>query len=344
MAVIEFGHLKKFVFRIPSMYFCSIHLTSLCTQNCMQCTVPSQSDGSFIDLGHFETILNKLKRHGTKRISLSGGEPAIHPQLEEIFRLLAKYEFANTALLTNLYYSEDHQDKVIDLACKYKISINTSYDGFADLADKLRGGTDVQNIVERGMRKINEARKRGDYSFRPTATMVISQINLQQTPEMIQRIKDLDWDLNIDVYRYSSHNHRELDELKIENHDDLLDILPLILQAPHLKTPLWYYEGWRRQDKKQCPYLISPTFGSKFFIQENGDIYTCLNKSLGNLLHEEIKDIFIGDTWKDAKAQFAECPGCWNTCYTVSSRAMSYLHFGTLRQYLKKGISKSGAV
>ncbi|MCB5271020.1 MAG: radical SAM protein [Candidatus Cloacimonetes bacterium] len=341
MAAIELGHLKKFVLRIPSLYFCSIRLTSLCTQNCLQCGIPAQSDGSFIDLGHFETILKKLKQHGTKRISLSGGEPAIHPELEEIFRLLAKYEFTNTALLTNLYYAEAHQDKVINLACKYNIGINSSYDGFAEMADKLRGATDVQKIVERGMQKINNAREKGDYSYRPTATMVISQINLQQIPDMIQRVKDLDWDLNIDVYRYSSHNHRELDELKIKNHDDLIDLLSLIQQTPNLKTPLWYYEGWRKQKKKQCPYMISPTFGSKFFIQENGDLYTCLNQSLGNLLHEEIKDIFISDKWKDAKEQFAKCPGCWNNCFTVSSRAMSYLHFGTIRQYLKKGITNN---
>lgn len=173
--------------------------------------------------------------------------------------------------------------------------------------------------------------------------MVISQINLQQIAEMIQRVKDLDWDLNIDVYRFSSHNHRELDELKIKNQDDLIDLLPLIQQTPNLKTPLWYYEGWRKQKKKQCPYMISPTFGSKFFIHENGDLYTCLHKPLGNLLNEEIKDIFDSDKWKAAKAQFAECPGCWNNCFTLSSRAMSYLHFGTIRQYLKKGITNNFA-
>jgi MoaA/NifB/PqqE/SkfB family radical SAM enzyme len=336
MAAIELGHLKKFVLRIPSLYFCSIRLTAACTQSCMQCSIPAQSDGSFIDLQHFETILKKLKQHGSKRITLTGGEPAIHPQLEEIFRLLAKYEFTNTALLTNLYYPEELQDKVIDLVCKYEIGINTSYDGFAGIADKLRGATDVQKIVERGMLKINEARSKCVYSHRPTATAVISQLNMHQIPDVIQRIKALDWNLNIDVYRYSSDNHREQDKMKIKNKDDLLCLLPLIQQAQHLKTPLWYFEGWQKQKQKQCPYMISPTFGSKFFVHENGDIYTCLHESLGNLLHDEIKDIFASDQWKAAKAQFAQCPGCWNTCYTISSRALSYLHLGTIRQYLQK--------
>lgn len=334
MAAIELGHLKKFVCRIPSLYFCSIRLTSICTQNCLQCGIPAQSDGSFIDLGHFETILKKLKQHGNKRISLTGGEAAIHPHLEEVFRLLAKYKFSNTALLTNLYYPADLQDKVIDLACKYKIGINTSYDGFGDVADKLRGAKDVQKIVERGMRKVNEARKRGVYTHRPTATAVISQLNIDQIPALIQRIKALDWDLSIDVYRYSSANHRELDELKIKNNDELLNLLPLIQQAQHLKMPLWYYEGWKKPMPKQCPYLISPTFGSRFFVLENGDLYTCLPESVGNLVHENIEDILSSEKWENAKAQFAQCPGCWNTCYTISSRALSYLHLATIRQYL----------
>ncbi|MCB5251934.1 MAG: radical SAM protein [Candidatus Cloacimonadaceae bacterium] len=336
MAAIELGHLKKFVLRIPSLYFCSIRLTSMCTQSCMQCGIPAQSDGSFIDLEHFETILKKLKRHGNKRINLTGGEPAIHPHLEEIFRLLAKYEFTNTALLTNLYYFEALQDRVIDLACKYDIGINTSYDGLADVADKLRGATDVQNIVEEGVRKINEARRREDYSHRPTATVVISQINLHQIPEIIQRIKELGWNLNIDVYRYSSENHREQDEMKITSRDELLNLLPLIQQTQHLKTPLWYFDGWQKHKHKQCPYMISPTFGSKFFVHETGDLYTCLPEPIGNLINDDIKDIFASEKWKDAKAQFAQCPGCWNTCYTISSRAVSYLHWGTIRQYLLK--------
>lgn len=302
----------------------------------MQCGIPAQSDGSFIDLGHFETILQKLKQHGNKRITLTGGEAAIHPHLEEIFRLLAKYEFTNTALLTNLYYSEALQDRVIDLACKYDIGINTSYDGLEDVADKLRGATDVQSIVEEGMRKINEARKRGDYSHRPTATVVISQINLHQIPEIIQRIKELGWNLNIDVYRYSSENHREQDEMKITSRDELLNLLPLIQQAQHLITPLWYFEGWKKQKRKQCPYMISPTFGSRFFVLENGDLYTCLPRPVGNLVHDEIEDILASEKWRDAKTQFAECPGCWNTCYTISSRALSCLHWGTIRQYLPK--------
>lgn len=334
-----FTHLKKFILRKPSMFFCSVRLTSMCSQNCLQCSIPAQSDGSYLKTEDFAVIAGKLKSYGSRVLTFTGGEPALHPQLEQIFNIAQKQEFRALNLLTNLYYSEEHQDKVIDLAIKYKVGIHTSYDGIGSVADRLRGAKDVQNTVERGMLKINELRNRGLYPKKPTATVVVSALNIDQLPEIIARVESMNWNLNIDLYRWSSANHREEDALKIRDKTKILDAISTIRKARSLKTPLWYYDGLQNQhtgkQRKQCPYLISPTFGSKFFVHENGDIYTCLNKVLGNLLQDDIVDLFDSPTWKSFNEDFQRCTGCWNNCFTVSSRALSYFHAGTIKQYLR---------
>ncbi len=258
--------------------------------------------------------------------------------MEEILKIARKREFRAISLLTNLYYPEDHQDKVISLASKYDIGIHTSYDGLGEVADMLRGAKDVQATVERGMLKINELRSKGLYKGSPTATVVVSALNIKQLPMIIARLEELNWSMNIDFYRWESSNHRENDILKVKDPDQIKEALQQIRNTHGLKTPLWYYDGLESRlegnNRKQCPYLISPTFGSKFFIRENGDIYTCMNRVLGNLVRDELEDLFAGDTWKSLKVDFDRCRGCWNNCFTVSSRALSYVHFGTMRQYL----------
>lgn len=332
------SHIKKFISRKPSVFFCSVRLTSLCSQACLQCGIPSQSDGSFITPESFRQITQKLYKYGTRVLTLTGGEPALHPQLEEIMQIARATGFRAIGLLTNLYYPEAHQDKVIALSQDYGIGIHTSYDGLGEVADTLRGARDVQATVERGMLKINEQRKQGLYQGQPTATVVVSALNIKQLPEIINRLEELKWSLNIDFYRWESSNHRENDILKIKEADQIRQALQQIRQTQGLKTPLWYYDGLESRlngnKLKQCPYLISPTFGSKFFVRENGDIYTCMNRVLGNLLKDELEDLFAGDIWNSLKVDFDNCRGCWNNCFTVSSRALSYVHMGTIRQYL----------
>lgn len=289
----------------------------------------------------FGVITARLRKYGTRVLSLTGGEPALHPQLERIFQIAEAANFRSVNLLTNLYYSDALQDKVIGLAIKYHVGIHTSYDGFAEVADKLRGASKVQRTVERAMLMINELRKSGAYQKKPTATVVVSALNIDQLPRIIARLEELDWNINIDLYRWGSANHREEDILKIKDKDQILNAIALIRKAKNLKTPLWYFDGLEKLQhgamNKQCPYLISPTFGSKFFIHEKGDIHTCMPNAIGNLITSDIEDIFRAGDWKAQQEDFQSCQGCWNTCYTVSSRALSYLHLGTIRQYLGKG-------
>jgi sulfatase maturation enzyme AslB (radical SAM superfamily) len=142
-----------------------------------------------------------------------------------------------------------------------------------------------------------------------------------------------------------SINHREQDVLKLNDKAKVIQTINLIRRAKNLKTPLWYYDGLLKYQagkmKKQCPYLISPTFGSKFFVHENGELHTCMDGSLGNLLNDEVKDIFRSQPWRDMQRGFINCQGCWNNCFTVSSRALSYLHWPTIRQLMMMKSSRT---
>lgn len=337
-AAINYG--KLFLQRRPSMIICSIKLTSNCTQRCLQCSIPELSDGSFISLEDFEKILVGLKAYGTRKITLTGGEPAIHPHLEQIFAILHKHGFEGSNLLTNLYYPPEMQDHVIDLCFRYRIQINTSYDAVDEVADTLRGAKNVRETVERAMQKISNLNRSLGRPFKPTATVVISEMNIKQIPQIIHRIQELGWWMNIDVYRWASEFHKEDDALKIKDMKALEHTLQIVRNAPNLRTPLWIYDGtlaflMGKQNKK-CPYLISPTFGSKFFISDKGELQVCMGSAVGNLLTQSPKEILNSPVWKAKREEFAQCKGCWNTCYTLSSSIYQYVHYQSIRQLICK--------
>lgn len=329
-------HIKLFIKRVPSMYYCSVKLTSNCTQRCLQCSIPEQADDSFISCEDFESIIKNLRAYGTRRITLTGGEPAIHPELEQLFIILQKHGFSHTNILTNLYYAPEMQDRVIDLSFKYKVQINTSYDAVDDTADEIRGAANVCETVERAMKIISSRNREQGRAFKPTATVVISGMNLKQIPQIISRLQQLGWWMNADIYRWTSENHNEVDKMKINDLALLEKTLKHIRKAPNLRTPLWIYDHLidfiSGDSKKKCPYLISPTFGSKFFVSHHGDLQVCLQGSVGNLLHQAPAEIFQSDKWQTKRREFTACPGCWNTCYTISSSIWSYLHHATIMQ------------
>ena len=87
-------NLINFVKRKPTVLFANVLITELCTQRCLQCSIPSRdSKIKNMSLEHFSLIMKKLSDFGTQFITISGGEPMLHPELELILEEAEKYEF-----------------------------------------------------------------------------------------------------------------------------------------------------------------------------------------------------------------------------------------------------------
>ncbi len=337
-----YRYIPKLLKAKPALLYCSFKLTGRCTLNCRQCGIPGQDVLGDMSLENFEKVLFKLRNYGTRRIILSGGEPVIHSQFKEVVKLIDDYGFKHTHLLTNLYYSKEMQEEVTELLFRYQMSINTSYDGIGMVADYLRGGSNVSEIVERGMRMVSAANRNHGRPIKPTMTVILNAKNIHQLPLIIQRSQVLGWWLNIDFYRWSSSSHNECDELKLNDYAVVEHAINLIRETPNLRTPLWLYDGFpayfRGEQDKRCPYLDNPALGSKFFIQQDGELHMCLSGSAGNILTSEIDEIFAGQQWQDRLSEFKSCPGCWNACYTITAGWKPYLHKETLQQMIRNYI------
>jgi MoaA/NifB/PqqE/SkfB family radical SAM enzyme len=329
----------NFVKRKPSLLFTNILITEHCTQRCMQCSIPDRErECKVMRFEEFQTILNKISNYGTQFITLSGGEPMLHPELERFIAETQKFDFKNVHVLSSLYGPDSSVDKLIDLVFKHNLSISCSFDGFGEIADKLRGRKNVSEIVSKNMSKINEQNSKLEKKIVTGVNVVISNKNLYQIPDILEYTKHMNWATNVDLYRWASDNHNEHDEMKIKDFDKLNQVIELAKSSEIVKTPNWLLDGYldyyKGDFEKMCPYTDSPTFGSKFFIQVNGDVEVCLGGSVGNLIETDPKDIFTSKIWQDYIDSFKTCNGCWNSCYTLSSRVSNFINKEELTKLL----------
>ena len=325
-------NLPKLLRHTPAMLFAEIILTLKCTQRCLQCNIPERGSlpDSTISGQSFKQIINKLYDYGTHGIVLSGGEPCQHPEFFNLLEYVLQKKFSYIHILSNLFLPKKKAEKLAELIALHGIGITTSFDGLGSVADEIRGGKNIEKITRQNMNLINAAGKRHGKNLNISANIVISQLNLYQIPDMINKLTELNWIINIDLYRNSSINHNQVDKMVITDYDQLQSVLDYAIKSNNVVTPEWLIRGYipylKNDFKKQCPYINTPGLGSKFFVQPNGDVKVCIGKPIGNLISNRPEKIFKSELWADKKEEFDRCPGCWNTCYTPAARISNYLN------------------
>ncbi|MDP8240492.1 MAG: radical SAM protein [Candidatus Hatepunaea meridiana] len=334
------SNINRVIQRKPALLWTTILLTKKCTQRCLHCAIPLEATKEdFISLDNYRYLLNYLDSYGTQVLTLSGGEPMLHPELRECVRLAAEKKFVRVHLLTTLYGSDKMVENTIETLFEYDASMSTSFDGFGEVADRLRGGKNVAEKVMRNMELINKENKKRKNPIPTGVNVVISKLNLHQVPEILDYIESLGWSADVDIYRWASDNQREMDELKLTYSNELEKVLERVRKSPVVFTPRWLIDGFQaylNEDfPKKCPYLDSPSLGSKFYIGHNGDVKVCIGDAVGNLFTQSLEQIFKSDVWRDRLNDFMNCPGCWNTCYTPSATVLSLSSFNDLIKILK---------
>jgi len=309
----------------PGFILPNLLLTEHCTQRCLQCNIPEKvTSDSQMSFDNLKNIVGKLSGFGTQGISISGGEPLSHPHLLSYLDYLSSQKFAFLHLLTNLYAREQLIDDLVDLVVRKRIHVTTSFDGFGDVADKLRGAQQVSDRVMSAIEKLHKKNISARHKIHTRATVVISQMNLHQIPEILEYFDSIRWEVIVDLYRFSSRNHNDHDGLRITDFKLLQEVLQKCKDSPVVATPHYILDGFvdylQGNYKKLCPYLSSPVISSKFYIHPNGNVYVCIGDKVGNMLEQTPAEILASDSWKNKLEEFKSCKGCWNTCYTTFGR------------------------
>ncbi|MCL2193784.1 MAG: radical SAM protein [Treponema sp.] len=95
----------------PQLTHLQIELTSRCNEHCLHCYIPHESKIDDINPVLFYDVLEQCRKMGVLNITLSGGEPMLHPQFVDFLRKAKEYDFSinilsNLTLLNNEIIAE----------------------------------------------------------------------------------------------------------------------------------------------------------------------------------------------------------------------------------------------
>ncbi len=248
----------------------------------------------------------------------------LHPQLSDLIEYAKGKNFARIHILTTLYGPQKLIDRTLEAAFRTGVSLSVSFDGFGEIVDKIRGGKNVAEVVQKNLETIIEENRKIKKKLKYSANIVINRFNMHQVSKALDYLESIKCPADVDIYRWQSTHQSENDELKINDSAELRNVLKRVKESPIVFTPHWLIDGFPNYIKndfhKACPYLDIPSIGSKFFIEPNGDVNVCIGDSIGNLLDQTPGDIFRSEAWRSRKIDFENCSGCWNTCYTTSAK------------------------
>lgn len=296
-----------------------IRLTHLCTQRCRQCSVyERKNQPATMSLENFRLISRRLQEYGSYIGFISGGEAMLVPYLDEIL-LEAKKTFPLACtLVTGLYHKTEIIEKFCRVALENDINIQTSLDGLGELGDELRGAKHFADTVFKHIKLINQMRQNSKSLL--YANIVINNLNLEQVPEIIRRLRDLDWKVTIGVYHSLTATTRFDEQLKLVNDKRLEKLIAFLMDNPDILNLRTFIKGIPefvasgRTDI--CAFTDSPVLSTRLTIMEDGNVHLCWGKPIGNLYDQDLKSIFKSQAYQTRLQEYRGCSGCWTTCYT----------------------------
>lgn len=115
-----------------------VQITERCNLRCVHCFVSSTREGTDISLEHMrDLVVPRLVDARVRRVTLTGGEPFVHPDLLEICELFVSQNIP-VGICTNATQTTDEQ--IFELTAMGGVHVNVSFDGFhADTHGKFRG-------------------------------------------------------------------------------------------------------------------------------------------------------------------------------------------------------------
>ncbi|MFI6813298.1 radical SAM protein [Nonomuraea sp. NPDC050328] len=133
-----------------------IQITERCNLHCAHCFVSSTKEG--LDLPYdalTDAVIPRLLRARVERITLTGGEPFVHPDLLALCRHLAELNVP-VGICTNATQTSDAQ--IDELAALGNVHVNVSLDGFRpESHGKFRGDRASFDVTVSTVRKFADA-------------------------------------------------------------------------------------------------------------------------------------------------------------------------------------------
>jgi MoaA/NifB/PqqE/SkfB family radical SAM enzyme len=280
-------------------YLAHLCLTHQCNLKCYYCRAWQVTFDS-LGLGHWMKIIDRLDQMGVAVISITGGEPLLHP---DIFQII---EYANrkglyVRLTTNGTMHQSRYDKLMD----------TNIDAISISLDDVQGD-DLPNSkaspkILRTIRHMYEDR-RSD-RIRLSISMVLHEGNCDSVAHSLRTLQAQFPDLKVFVQPVVTgkglFRHEEVQEVKM---------CRTLASYANVLDPEYYFAFC---EKIQAEKRWTCQAGERFFdIKPDGQFYICQDFATElNILDEAFLSAWRAYDFSKIRS---ECAGCTYSCYVLT--------------------------
>jgi len=317
----------------PLVFNLNLNATNVCNQNCPMCNavIVGKGTGVTITLDQFKKIYESLRPYRISSLTISGGEPSLVKDMPEIMEFSAKKFPFGVNVNSNLYASEETIRKFSTAALRNNIRIGTSFDGFGEVADRLRGAKNVSDRVTANIELVTGLRKELKSSSTLNVHTVVSDRNIHQVPDILDLSEKYGWTQTLaPVNNFFYQDSSDPDAPKLTYSQQLEDLIKLASSKKNIAVSKAFLTSIpkfiRGETDKYCPYLTGIFRTYKIFIEPNGDLSLCSREPIGNVLESGIEDILKTGLYRSDREKYTRCQGCWMACFVEILLAMPALY------------------
>jgi len=294
-----------------------IDITTACNLNCMHCYNRKVDDSRHMNYESLVKIIEELSKYGVTEITISGGEPLLHTEIEKIVHIPMSYPNINFVVATNGMLLTD--DLIAQMEKVDNLIVQISIDGSDMKTYEKQRGVGSFNDFYRGFLLLAQSSVK-----RKASIIVVTKVNCRDVENMY--VLSVEHDI-LPTFKFADYmgnakNNWKSLTLNLAQKMHVINIIKKMNiqydKKVHVPIP-----------GSACEFSVYAE-RTNFLIQVDGTVVACqwlLDYPLGNILGENLPDILksdvmmhlyeIGSKRREALNVSSSCMDCSvrNHCY-----------------------------
>jgi MoaA/NifB/PqqE/SkfB family radical SAM enzyme len=283
-------------------------ITNACNISCKTCTFGKlpKADRTFVEIEHLTAVLDHLKVNGVRMVSITGGEPLLHPQFLEICEQIDARGMMVSYIATNGTLLNERIARGLS-------ALNINIVGLSvDVVDaKGRGitrGLNIDKVVPKARRLLEK------YGIKSYAGIVLGK-HTMDIARLMRKVRSWGFSKVIFSYpqvhmgsTYRAAEECEFTRITVEDARTLIKDIEVEKKGNFsvsiFNTRVNLEEFLRAQSGKDWSFPC-PGGANQFYLDWNYDLFRCFNdgKRLGNLVE-------MADSNSPLRFRLGKCRGC----------------------------------
>lgn len=312
-----------------------LEITSHCNQKCLHCFVGDELNQGMMAFPQVIRIIDDAFAHDIKKITLSGGEPTLHPRFSDILQYLLAGDAEVTILTNGQRLKPGHIDAFRHPRVLVKVPL-LGWGASHDMMTQRRGSFE---------RTIENIRRMVAMGIRVKLTSTVTKVNLNDMDHLDALARELNIPLEKSPIYPAGYARDNWDQLFPENYNDILERSGRVeVEAHSTANLLQIGEAVPQPEDKATVFRCADCGTQMHAIKSDGKVIPCLLLrerlfQFGDATQESLDAVYSSDNEQRHRVKelfsydkLETCNACEAryACRGGGCRAVSYLFKGSM--------------